>query len=110
MVSKPKTLAHEMFNAKCRFQGFESDVEDLLDDWWPSVDHITTDYHDVSIGIYFEDHVVDLEPSPEQVAQFWTWGFDRVWLNFKGGKSKNGMERSYLNPRFKAALPTVGEK
>ena len=53
--------------------------------------------------IYFEDHVVDLEPTPEQVAQFWAWGFDRVWLNFKGGKSKNGTERSYFNPRFNAA-------
>jgi hypothetical protein len=73
-----------------------SEIGDELDTWWPSFERITADYYDNSLEIYFEPHVEDLEPTPEQVAAIFSWGFSRFWMNFKGGKRSGGTERYYF--------------
>jgi hypothetical protein len=77
-----------------------SEIEDELDEWWPSFDRITADSYDNSLEVYFEPHVVDLEPTPEQVAAIFSWGFSRFWLNFQGGKREGGTERHYVDPEW----------
>ena len=77
----------------------EGAIEDEISEWWPSLSHTSTDWYDNSLEIYFEDHVVDLEATPEQQEQIWKWGFSRFWLNFKGGRHKDGTERAYVKPR-----------
>ena len=74
-----------------------NNLEDYLDGWWEHIDRITTDYYDNSLEIYFEDHVVDLEPTPEQIQEIFDMGFFRFWLNFQGGKRKGGTERYYYS-------------
>jgi hypothetical protein len=79
-------------------RGAVCEIEDELDDWWEGVDRTTTDVYDNSLEIYFEPHVEDLEPTPEQVAAILSWGFSRFWLNFKGGQRDGGTERRYVKP------------
>jgi hypothetical protein len=83
-------------------------IEDELYDWWPSFDRITTDIHDNSLEIYFEPHVEDLEPTPEQVTAIFSWGFSRFWMNFKGGKRSGGTERYYFAKGVKTTRACFG--
>lgn len=94
------TLADRIHDGKSA----ESDIEDELDTWWGGVDHIGTDYYDNSLEVYFEDHMVDLEATPEQQQAIYDMGFSRFWLNFKGGQHKGGTERHYVDPKWVAAV------
>jgi hypothetical protein len=95
------SLAKSMHDARLAYAAAEDKIETVIDEWWPDLlDRITTDYYDNSLEIYFEDTVEDFEPTSEQVAQFWEWGFFRCWLNFKGGQSKGGTERAYTSPEL----------
>lgn len=98
-VPADKTLAAQIHDARCSWGMLKSRIEDELDDWWSNIDRIATDYHDNSLEVYFEDHVVDLEATTEQQEQIWAWGFGRFWLNFKGGEHKGGTERFYVRAR-----------
>lgn len=79
-------------------------LEDEMDEWWPSLDRLSFDSYDNSMEIYFEDQVNDLEPTPEQLTRIWEFGFDRCWLNFKGGKHNGGSERAYTSPALRARI------
>lgn len=80
------------------------EIEDELGSWWSSFDRIATDSSDNSLEIYFEPHVEDLEPTPEQVNAIYAWGFSQFWMNFRGGKREGGTERHYVDPEWLVAV------
>lgn len=85
----------------------QEDLEEELCEWWPDLGHISSDHYDNSLEVYFEensptDNEGTLEPTEEQLAEIWTTGFDRMWINFKkykdGVRTTDGFDKHYVNP------------
>lgn len=97
-------LSAKMTRAARMFDGVaaECEVFDRLCDRWPHISHITHDYYDCSLEVYFTPETPpDFALTNDDARIIYEFGFDGAYLNFADGTEQVISTRRGACPRLK---------